>query len=106
MSSEASSGKITLNFSLPHETVYDGAEVAQVIIPGSEGEYGVTANHVPYVSQLKAGVLQIIHEDGSGEPEKYFVAGGFALTHDTSLTVSISVFKDYIRIGRLLINYL
>ena len=86
MSSEAPT-KVTLNFSLPHETIYTGAEVAQVIIPGSEGEYGVTANHVPYVSQLKAGVLQIIHEDGSSEPEKYFVSGGFALTHGTSVTV-------------------
>jgi F0F1-type ATP synthase epsilon subunit len=39
------------------------------------------------VAQLKPGVLQIIHEAGSSEPEKYFVAGGFALTHPDSTTV-------------------
>lgn len=83
----AASSTVKLNFSLPHETIYDGASVHSVIIPGSAGEYGVTANHVPYVAQLKPGVLQILHEEGAGEPEKYFVAGGYALTHDDSSTV-------------------
>lgn len=88
MSAEAAVAptKMTLNFCLPHETIYHGAQVAQVIIPGVDGEYGVTVNHVPTVAQLKPGVLQILHEEG--ETEKYFVAGGFALTHDNSVTVS------------------
>ena len=86
-SSEAAPTAVNLNFALPHETIYDGASVFQVIIPGSEGEYGVTANHVPYVAQLKPGVLQILHEEVGGEPEKYFVAGGYALTHENSTTV-------------------
>jgi F0F1-type ATP synthase epsilon subunit len=34
---------------------------------------------------MKAGVLQIIHTD-SPEPEKYFVPGGFALSHENSVT--------------------
>mmetsp|Transcript_41377 Transcript_41377/g.58230 ORF Transcript_41377/g.58230 Transcript_41377/m.58230 type:complete len:166 (-) Transcript_41377:71-568(-) len=81
-STEAASMK--LNFALPQETIYNGAEVQQVIIPGTDGEYGITANHVPTVSQLKPGVVQILHS--AGEPEKYFVAGGFAFTHANSLT--------------------
>lgn len=88
MSSEAAAPtKMTLNFCLPHETIYHGAPVAQVIIPGIDGEYGVTVNHVPTVAQLKPGVLQILHEEG--EAEKYFVAGGFALTHANSVTVRL-----------------
>lgn len=70
-----------------------------VIIPGSDGEYGVTVNHVPTVSQLKAGVLQIMHAEG--EPEKYFVAGGFALTHENSVTVRV-VQCDIVCIVRIL----
>lgn len=90
-SSEAAGAptSVTLNFALPHETIYNGASVYQVIVPGVEGEYGVTANHVAYVAQLKPGVLQILHEEtGGAEAEKYFVAGGYALTHDNSVTVS------------------
>ena len=85
----ASASRVTLNFSLPHEKIYHGASVYSVIIPGSSGEYGVVANHVPYVAQLKPGVLQILHEEGTSEPEKYFVAGGFALTHEDSSTVRV-----------------
>ena len=84
---EESSGAMTLNFNLPHETIYSGAKVSQVIVPGAAGEYGVTADHVPVVAQLKPGVLQILH-DGSSEAEKYFVAGGFSITHENSVTVS------------------
>ena len=78
---------VTLNFSVPYESIYNGASVFSVNIPGIEGEYGVTPNHVPYVAQLKPGVLQIVHEEGS-EDEKYFVAGGYAMTHENSVTVS------------------
>lgn len=90
MSTEAAvepATSVTLNFSIPAQTIYNGASVYQVIIPGAEGEYGVSAGHVPYVAQLKPGVLQIIHDEGAGsESEKYFVPGGYALTHASSLT--------------------
>lgn len=52
---------------------------------GLAGEYGVTKNHSPIISELKAGVVQIVHEPGQA-PEKYFVSGGFALTHANSVT--------------------
>lgn len=81
----AGAGKMTLNFNLPHETIYSNVQVDQVIVPGAAGEYGVTADHVPVVAQLKPGVLQIFHDQG--EPEKFFVAGGFSLTHTNSVTV-------------------
>ena len=84
---EASASGMTLNFNLPSETVYSGAKVDQVIVPGAAGEYGITADHVPVVAQLKPGVLQILHE-GNSESEKYFVPGGFSITHADSTTVS------------------
>ena len=51
------------------------------------GEYEVTADHVPIVAELKAGMMTINFE--GGESEKYFVAGGFSLTHEGSTTVSL-----------------
>merc|ERR1711906_33447 len=73
-----------LNFNLPHDTLYNAVDVKSVIVPGSAGEYEVTAEHVPIVAQLKAGALTIKREDG--EDEKYFVPGGFSLTHEGSTT--------------------
>ena len=89
-SSEADATSVTLNFSVPYESIYNGASVFRVIIPGAEGEYGVTPGHVPYVAQLKPGVLQILHEESLADAEKYFVAGGYALPHENSVTVSSS----------------
>lgn len=81
------SGLMKLNFNLPQETLYDSTNVASVVVPGAMGEYEVTADHVPIVAELKAGMLTIKHEDGGDE--KYFVPGGFSLTHEGSTTVSV-----------------
>lgn len=82
---------VNLRFSLPHETVYYDQSVSQVILPGIEGDYGVTANHVPYVAQLKPGLMQIVHAEND-DPEKYFISGGYAFTHQDSTTVRVSEF--------------
>jgi len=84
-SSSNISSSMTLNFKLPHKIIYHDTKVAQVIIPGVAGEYGVTAEHIPVISEMKAGVLKIHHE-GKSEVEKFFVAGGFSITHANSVT--------------------
>lgn len=38
--------------------------IKEVTLPGSEGEFGVLENHTPVVSTLKAGVIDIVKEDG------------------------------------------
>jgi F-type H+-transporting ATPase subunit delta len=83
----ADATSVTLNLSVPYESIYNGVAVDSVIIPGTEGEYGVTVNHVPYVSQMKPGVLQVLFE--GSDTEKYFVAGGYAITHANSVTVRV-----------------
>mmetsp|Transcript_26670 Transcript_26670/g.83437 ORF Transcript_26670/g.83437 Transcript_26670/m.83437 type:complete len:169 (-) Transcript_26670:1457-1963(-) len=88
LSDEVAEG-LKLNLCSPGETVYANKVVERVIVPGADGEYGVTEGHSPIVAELKAGVVQITHK-GSDEVEKFFVSGGFALTHEDS-TTDISV---------------
>lgn len=90
-SSEATEAadSVSLNFSVPYESIYNGAKVESVIIPGTEGEYGVSANHVPYVAQMKPGVLTVQFD--ANESEQYFVAGGYAVTHANSVTDVVCV---------------
>lgn len=85
----APSGLMNLNFNLPQETLYASTPVSSVVVPGAMGEYEVTADHVPIVAELKAGLLTIKHSDGADE--KYFVPGGFSLTHEGSTTVSVFI---------------
>jgi F-type H+-transporting ATPase subunit epsilon len=47
----------------PDGVIFD-AEVKQVTLPGSEGEFGVLANHATLVSLLDTGVIIIDKADG------------------------------------------
>eukprot|EP00877_Chromochloris_zofingiensis_P001382 jgi/Chrzof1/11244/Cz05g29070.t1 len=58
-------------------------QVEQVVLPGVEGYFGVKANHVPIIAQLKPGVVEL--HDGA-DVSKYFISGGFAFVHPTSVT--------------------
>ena len=48
----------------PDGVIFD-AEVKQVSLPGSEGEFGVLPRHATLVSLLDTGVIVIEKEDGS-----------------------------------------
>src|SRR5262245_35730730 len=67
----------------PTQLVFSG-EVQQVDVPGAEGDFGVLAQHAPFVSTLRPGVLTVYE---SGGPKRYFVRGGFAEVNARGLTV-------------------
>lgn len=51
-------------------------EVDMVLIPGSEGDFGVLPGHAPMISSIRPGVICVF---AGGKVEKrLFVAGGFA----------------------------
>lgn len=54
-----------------------------VILPGMEGLFGVKANHVPVIAQLKPGVVEM---HSGGEVEKFFISGGWAYVHPDGIT--------------------
>lgn len=67
------------------ERLLISAEVDQVDVPGSEGDFGVMANHAPVMTTLRPGVLTIQSPGKAGE--KFFVRGGFAEVTLGGLTV-------------------
>src|SRR5262245_18483451 len=74
----------TFRFDLvsPERVVFSG-EVEHVVVPGTEGEFGVLAGHAPLVAMLKPGILRIL-----GTPEqRILVVGGFAEVRPEGLTV-------------------
>ncbi len=50
--------------------------VEMVVVPGSEGDFGVLPDHAPLISTVRPGIIDI-HEGGQ-VVEQIFVAGGFA----------------------------
>ena len=74
-----------LSFALvsPERELFNG-EVDHVVVPGSEGEFGVLPNHAPVMSVIKPGALRVINE---GAERRIFVNGGFADVTPDGLTV-------------------
>jgi F-type H+-transporting ATPase subunit epsilon len=75
----------TFHFDLvsPEELVFSG-EVEHVVVPGTEGEFGVLAGHAPLIAMLRPGYLTIL---GAGPDQVFIVYGGFAEVSEAGLTV-------------------
>jgi F-type H+-transporting ATPase subunit epsilon len=74
-----------LHFALvsPERELFNG-EVDHVVVPGSEGEFGVLPNHAPVMSVIKPGALKVFND---GTERRIFVNGGFADVTPEGLTV-------------------
>ena len=57
-----------------------------VVVPGTEGEFGVLAGHAPFMSTLRDGDL-MVYRSANGQPERITVAGGFAEVSEKGLTI-------------------
>lgn len=58
------------------ERLLVSTDVESVVIPGTEGEMTVMANHAPVMTTVKPGVVTV--KPVSGAEERYVVFGGFA----------------------------
>jgi F-type H+-transporting ATPase subunit epsilon len=69
------------------ERLVRSEDVYMVVVPGSEGEFGVLAGHAPYMSTLRNGDVAIYRTGMGDTPERIAVEGGFAEVSDKGLTV-------------------
>lgn len=51
-------------------------QVESVVIPGTEGEMTVMANHAPLMTTVKPGIVTV--KTAAGASDRYVVFGGFA----------------------------
>ena len=61
-------------------------EVYMVVVPGSDGEFGVLEGHAPFMSTINDGTIRVYRSAGA-QPEEIKVQGGFAEVGDKGLTV-------------------
>lgn len=74
-----------LHFDLvsPERRLFAG-EVDMVVVPGSEGDFGVLANHAPFMSTIRTGAIAV---HVGNEVTRTFIRGGFAEVTATGLTI-------------------
>lgn len=76
-----------LHFELvsPERLVRSG-EVHMVVVPGTEGDFGVLAGHAPLMSSIRPGEIAIYATAGA-TPELIRIDGGFAEVSAKGLTI-------------------
>ena len=61
-------------------------DVHMVVVPGTEGDFGVLEGHAPLMSTVRDGELTVYRTAG-GTPETIAIQGGFAEVSENGLTV-------------------
>ena len=68
------------------EKLVRSEDVHMVVVPGTEGEFGVLEGHAPVMSTIRDGAVKIYATEGA-TPETIEVRGGFAEVGASGLTV-------------------
>ena len=68
----------------PERLLYSAA-ADMVVVPGTEGDFGVLAGHAPFISTLRIGVIEV--KGGEAGDLKIFGRGGLAEVTPAGLTV-------------------
>jgi F-type H+-transporting ATPase subunit epsilon len=84
------------------ERLLVSAEVEQVVVPGSEGDFTMLAHHAPLLTSLRPGVLDI--GSGGTERRRYFVRGGFAEIGPAGLTVLAETAIDLVELDKAVLD--
>jgi F-type H+-transporting ATPase subunit epsilon len=62
-------------------------DVHMVVVPGSEGDFGVLEGHSPMMSTIRDNAELEIYASAGAAPEKLSITGGFAEVSDKGLTI-------------------
>jgi F-type H+-transporting ATPase subunit epsilon len=68
------------------EKLLRAGEVHMVVVPGTEGDFGVLAGHAPLMSTIRPGEIAIYATAGA-QPERVRIEGGFAEVSERGLTI-------------------
>jgi F-type H+-transporting ATPase subunit epsilon len=68
------------------ERLVRSEDVHMVVVPGTEGEFGVLEGHAPVMSTIRDGAVQVYRTEGAA-PEAIPIRGGFAEVGANGLTV-------------------
>ena len=69
------------------ERLVRSESVHMVVVPGTEGDFGVLEGHSPMMSTLRSDAALEIYATAGAQPERLTITGGFAEVNDKGLTV-------------------
>ena len=69
------------------EKLLRSGDVYMVVVPGTEGDFGVLPGHAPLVSTIRPGAIEVYPTGMNDRPERIFIDGGFAEVGSQGLTI-------------------
>lgn len=69
------------------ERLVRSEQVHMVVVPGSEGDFGVLEGHAPVMSTIRSDASLEIYATAGAVPEKLAITGGFAEVNENGLTI-------------------
>ncbi len=75
------------------------AEYDHIIVPGVDGDFGISFDHTPFITKIRTGVLQLFQNNKS---EDYAIHDGFVTVENNVVTIICDTIekKDEIDIAR------
>jgi F-type H+-transporting ATPase subunit epsilon len=79
---------VPLHFELvTPERLVRSEEVYMVVVPGTEGDFGVLEGHSPTMTTIRDAAALEIYASAGAAPERLTITGGFAEVSDKGLTI-------------------
>ena len=69
------------------ERLVRSEDVYMVVVPGSEGDFGVLAGHSPVMTTIRNDAALEIYASAGASPERLTITGGFAEVNDKGLVI-------------------
>jgi len=88
--------KVAFELVSPEQLVMS-IQADMVVVPGTEGDFGVLAGHAPLVSTIRPGVVNVYDEKNI---TRIFVRGGFAEVTQAGLTILVEEATDLATVDR------
>ena len=86
--------KIKLEVWKPEGLMID-AEFDQVVVPGSEGDFGVLPDHTPFITKLRPGVVLGVNGE---KHSRWAVHDGFVTVEDNVVRIACEVAENAVDI--------
>ena len=85
--------KVAFRLVMPERELLS-TEADMVVVPGSEGDFGVLHGHAPLISTVRPGVLEVFQ--GSKADQRFLVAGGIAEVTPERCTVLAEIGRAHV----------
>jgi F-type H+-transporting ATPase subunit epsilon len=82
--------KLALEVFQPTKTKVSG-EFDHIIVPGIDGDFGISENHTPFITKIRPGILQLF---SGTKIDRYAIHDGFVTVDNNKIVIVCDVIEN------------